>query len=185
MKTLLVILFLLAVFLAAPIQTESAQVAAAQIASNSRRQISNLLDEWSKDWIARDAEAIPALYAQDAMIYPAVDRRVNPRDTVGDIRGPHAIRDYFKQLFERLADPKVGDYIAPAHVEESGDLAYDAGFIQYLVKGKCQPLDAGDGPCVLKGYKLMVLKRSSGGGWLIVTQSFTQIGLGSTIYTSR
>jgi ketosteroid isomerase-like protein len=138
------------------------------------------------DWTARDADAIAALYAQDAIIYPAINGRVDAQGTGGDFKGPYAIRDYFKQLFERLADPKKGEiFNLSGSAEQSGDLAFHDGFVQYLLKGKCKPSDPGDGPCVAKGYILTVLKRGPNGKWPIVRQSFTQIGLGSTIYTAR
>jgi ketosteroid isomerase-like protein len=180
----LVLLPLIAVLLVAPIRTHSTQWATAQTLSDSQQQISSVLNEWLIDWKARDAEAISGLYAQDAILYPAINRRVEAQGTGGDFNGPYAIRDYFKQLFERLADPKTGEILnPPGSAEQSGGLAFDDGFVQYLVKGKCKPSDPGDGPCVLKTYNLTVLKRSSDGKWLIVRQSFTQVGLGSTIYT--
>jgi hypothetical protein len=185
MKPYLVLLFLTVLFLATPIQNVPAQSAPPQDPSDSAQQVSNVLQEWSKDWKARDADSISALYSQDAIVYPAVDRRVNPHDAVGDFKGPGAIRDYFRQLFERLADPKTGDFVAPSPARISAGMAFDDGFLQYLVKGKCQPSSVGDGPCVLKGYNLTVLTRGSDGKWLILRQSFTQIGLGSTIYTPR
>jgi ketosteroid isomerase-like protein len=183
MNSRLVLLALIIVLLAASNQTLSVPSAIAQTPSDSHQQIASVLAEWSMDWKARDAEAISTLYAQDAVINPAIDRRISPQDTVGDFTGPNATRNYFKQFFERLADPKIGDIINYRPAEESGNLAFSDGFIQYLVQGKCKPSDPGDGPCVLKGYNLTVLKRSSNGRWLIVRQSFTQIGLGSTIYT--
>jgi ketosteroid isomerase-like protein len=185
MKPYLVLLFLAVLFLATPIQTMPAQSASAQNPSDSSQQVSSVLQEWSKDWKARDADSISALYSQDAIVYPAVDTRVNPRDAVGDFKGPNAIRDYFRQLFERLADPKRGDFVIPSPAQVSAGMAFDDGFLQYLVMGKCQPSDVGDGPCVLKGFNLTVLARGSDGKWLILRQSFTQIGLGSTIYTPR
>ena len=178
-----VLIVLMLACLAALVRTLPLQPAAAQTVSDSRQQIASVLDKWSVDWKARDARAISELYAQDAIIYPAIDRRVNPQDTVGDFKGPNAIRDYFEQLFVRLADPKIGEFVRHELAEESADMAFDDGFVQYLVNGKCKPSDPGDGPCVLKGYNLTLLKRSSDGRWLIVRQSFTQIGLGSTIYT--
>jgi|HubBroStandDraft_6_1064221.scaffolds.fasta_scaffold315515_2 ketosteroid isomerase-like protein len=178
-----VLLFFVVALLAAPIQIVIPQLVIAQTGLDSQAKIASVLDEWSVDWKARDAGAISELYAQDAIIYPAIDRRVNPQDAVGDFKGPHAIRDYFEQLFVRLADPKIGEFVRHELAEQSADMAFDDGFVQYLVKGKCKPSDPGDGPCVLKGYNLTVLKRGSNGKWLIVRQSFTQIGLGSTIYT--
>jgi ketosteroid isomerase-like protein len=178
-----VLLFFVVALLATSIQTVFPHLLIAQSGSDAQAQIASVLDQWSVDWKARDAGAISALYAQDAIIYPAIDRRVNPQDTVGDFKGPYAIRDYFEQLFDRLADPKIGEFVRHELAEESADLAFDDGFVQYLVRGKCKPSDPGDGPCVFKGYNLTILKRSSNGKWLIVRQSFTQIGLGSTIYT--
>jgi ketosteroid isomerase-like protein len=183
MNSRLVLLPLVFVLVAVFIQTAPVPSVIAQSQSDSQQQIASVLDKWSVDWKARDAEAISELYAQDAIIYPAIDRRVNSQDTGGDFKGPYAIRDYFEQLFVRLADPKIGEFVRHEIAEESADMAFDDGFVQYLVNGKCKPSDPGDGPCVLKGYNLTVLKRSSNGKWLIVRQSFTQIGLGSTIYT--
>jgi ketosteroid isomerase-like protein len=176
MKPYLVLLFPAVLFLATPIQAVPAQSASAQNPSDSAQQVSSVLQEWSKDWKARDADSISALYSQDAVVYPAVDTRVD---------GPKAIRDYFRQLFERLADPGLGDFAIPSPAQVSAGIAFDDGFLQYLVRGKCQPSDVGDGPCVLKGFSLNVLARGSDGKWLILRQSFTQIGLGSTIYKPR
>jgi ketosteroid isomerase-like protein len=178
-----VLLLLIVMLLAAPIQTAPVQSVPAQTPSDSKQRVSSVLDKWSKYWKARDADAIAALYAPDAIVCPAVGRRINPKDTIGDFQGPKAIRDYFKPFFERLADPKIGDFVIPGPPEDSQDLAFDDGFLQYLISGKCRPADVGDGPCVMKGFFLMVLKRGSDGRWLIVRQTFTQIGLGSTIYT--
>jgi ketosteroid isomerase-like protein len=183
MNSRLVLLPLAIVRLAVSIQTASVPSVIAQAQSDSPQQIASVLEHWSTDWEARDADAISALYAQDAIIYPAINRRINPLDTAGDFKGPYAIRDYFKQVFERLADPKMGDIVNPGTFEKSEDLAFDDGTVRYLLKGKCKPSDPGDGPCVVKGYNLTVLNRSSNGKWLIVRQTFTQIGLGSTIYT--
>jgi ketosteroid isomerase-like protein len=183
MNSRLVLLALVIVLLAASNQSFSVPSAIARTPSDSQQQIAIVLSEWSTDWEARDADAISALYAQDAIIYPAIDRRVDAQGTGGDFKGPYAIRDYFKQLFERLADPKMGDIVNPGTVEKSEDLAFDDGTYRHLLKGKCKPSDPGDGPCVVKGYILTVLKRGSSGKWLIVRQSFTQLGLGSTIYT--
>jgi ketosteroid isomerase-like protein len=182
MNSRFVLIVVVVAFLAVSVRTLPVQSVIAQTSSDSQQQISNVLNDWSMDWKARDAEAISALYARDAIINPAIDRRINPQDTVGDFKGPSAIRDYFRQFFERLADPKIGEFINYERAQESGDLAYSDGFIQYLVIGKCKPTDPGDGPCVVKGYNLTVLKCGSDGKWLIVRQSFTQIGLGSTIY---
>lgn len=179
------LLLVVVALLGASIQTVFPQLVIAQTKSDAQVQIASVLDQWSVDWKARDAGAISELYAQDAIIYPAIDRRVNLQDTVGDFKGPTAIRDYFAQLFDRLADPKIGEFVRHELAEQSADLAFDDGFAQYLVKGKCKPSDPGDGPCVLKGYNLTIISRSSNGKWLIVRQSFTQIGLGSTIYTPR
>jgi hypothetical protein len=88
MKPYLVLLFLTVLFLATPIQNVPAQSAPLQDPSDSAQQVSNVLQEWSKDWKARDADSISALYSQDAIVYPAVDRRVNPHDAVGDFKGP-------------------------------------------------------------------------------------------------
>jgi ketosteroid isomerase-like protein len=177
MKPHFVILFLAVLSLAAPIHAAPAQSVSSQNPSDSAQQVLRVLQEWSKDWKARDADSISALYAQDAVVYPAVDRRVSP--------GPDSIRDYFRQLFERLADPKIGDFVSSGPAQVSGYMAFDDGGIQYLVKGKCHPSDPGDGPCVLKGYYLTILRRYSDGRWLILRQSFSQIGLGSTIYKPR
>jgi ketosteroid isomerase-like protein len=178
MNSRLVLIVLVVAFLAVSVPTQPVQSVIAQTPSDSHQQIASVLDQWSMDWKARDADAIAALYAQDAIIYPAIDRRVDAQGAE-----PYAIRDYFKQLFEQLADPKMGEIVNPPSSEQSGDLAFNDGFVQYLVKGKCKPSDPGDGPCVVKGYNLAVLKRGSDGKWLIVRQSFTQIGLGSSIYT--
>jgi ketosteroid isomerase-like protein len=172
MKPHFVILLLAVLSLAAPIHTAPAQSASSRNPSDSAQQVSSVLQEWSKDWKARDADSISALYAQDAVVYPAVDGPGNPRD-------------YFRQLFERLADPKIGDIMGFNSAQVAGDMAFDDGGIQYLVKGKCHQSDPGNGPCVLKGYNLTVLRRDSDGRWLILRQSFSQIGLGSTIYKSR
>lgn len=181
MKSHLVLLLLAVLCLAAPIQTTPAQSVTPP--SDSAQQVSRVLHEWSKDWMARDADSISALYAQDAIIYPALDRAVSR--TGADFNGPNAIRDYFRQLFKRLADPK-GDKADPGLPQASEGLAFDDGFLQYEVRGKCQPSkDVGGGPCVLKGYSLTVLGRGSDSKWLILRQSFTQLGLGSTIYTPR
>jgi ketosteroid isomerase-like protein len=178
-----VLIFLVLACLAASVRTLPLQPAIAQTASDSQ-QIASVLDQWLMGWKVRDADAISALYTQDAVIYPAINRRVDAQGAGGDFSGPYAIRDYFRQLFERLDDPKKGEiFNPPGSAEQSGDLAFDDGFVQYLVKGKCKPSDPGDGPCVVKGYNLTILRRSSNGKWLIVRQSFTQIGLGSTIYT--
>jgi ketosteroid isomerase-like protein len=183
MNSRLVLLPLVIVLLAVSSQTAPVPSVVAQAQSDSQQQIASVLNQWSTDWEARDAVAISALYAQDAIIYPAINRRINPLDATGDFKGPSAIRDYFKQLFERLADPKMGDIVNPGTVEKSEDLAFDDGTVRYLLKGKCKPSDPGDGPCVVKGYNLTVLRRGSEAKWLIVRQTFTQIGLGSTIYT--
>jgi len=172
MKPHFVIIFLAVLYLAAPIHTAPAQSVSSQNPLDSAQQVFHVLQEWSKDWNARDADSISALYAQDAIVYPAVGRPGNPRD-------------YFRQLFERLADPKIGDFTEPGPPQVSGDVAFEDGGIQYLVKGKCHPSDPGDGPCVLKGFNLTVLRRDSDGKWLILRQSFSQIGLGSTIYKPR
>ena len=185
MKPHLVLFFLAVLSLAVPIQTAPARSVSSQNQSDSAQQVLSVLQEWSKDWKARDADSISALYDQNAIVYPAAERRVSPRDTVGDFKGPDAIKDYFRQLFERLADPKTGDFVVPSPAQLSGGMAFDDGVLQYLVKGKCHPSDPGDGPCVLKGFNLTVLRRDSDGKWLILRQSFTQIGLGSTIYKPR
>jgi ketosteroid isomerase-like protein len=177
------VLIVLVLACLAAVRTLPLQPAIAQTASDSPQQIASVLEQWSMDWEARNADAISKLYTQDAVIYPAINRRVNPLDTAGDFKGPYAIRDYFKQLFEKLADAKMGDIVNPGTVEKSDFLAFDDGTIRYLLKGRCKPSDPGDGPCVVKGYNLTVLKRGSDGKWLIVRQTFTQIGLGSTIYT--
>jgi hypothetical protein len=147
----------------------SAQTAPIQSASGSVQQISSVVDEWIKDWKARNPEAISALYSQGANLYPALGRRVTGRDT------PHALADYFKQFFDGLADTKAGNIISNWPPEVSGDLAIDEGFIQYEFKGECRS-GTGEGACVVKGYYIMVLKLGSDGKWLIVSQHLTQIG---------
>jgi ketosteroid isomerase-like protein len=168
-----------------PLKQRSLKVCSLKLLRVPRQQISSVLDEWAKDWKARDADAIAGLYAQDAVIYTA-SARIDPRDTIGDFPGPNAVRNYFKQFFDRLADPKIGDFVVPNHPQSSQDLAFDDGLLQYLMRGKCRPEDIGDGPCVIKGFFSVVLKRSSDGRWLIALQSFPQMGQkgsGSTIYT--
>jgi ketosteroid isomerase-like protein len=167
----LVLILLIIMLLAAPIQTVPAE-------TDPSQQISGVMDEWAKDWKARNPEAIAALYAQDAVLYRAIGGGIAQTTSA-----PHAIGDFFERFFVGLADPKKGDFISHAEPHVLGDLAFDDGGLQYLANGKCRPGDVGDGPCVIKGYYLTVLQRGSDGKWLIVRQTFTQIGLGSTIYT--
>jgi hypothetical protein len=61
------------------------------------------------------------LYARDAIINSAIDRGINPQDTVGDFKGPCAIGDYFHRLLERLADPQIGEFMNCDAAKESGD----------------------------------------------------------------
>lgn len=83
-----VLLFFVVALLATSIQTVFPHLLIAQSGSDAQAQIASVLDQWSVDWKARDAGAISALYAQDAIIYPAIDRRVNPQDTVGILKDP-------------------------------------------------------------------------------------------------
>jgi ketosteroid isomerase-like protein len=160
---------LIAALSAVPFQTPPAQTP-----SSSPQQISNVLDEWSAGWKTRNPEALRALYTHNAKFFPAVDRSVVGQDAIGD---------YFKNFFTQLDDSMIshGENISQEAPEISGELAYSNGVIMYFTKGKCRAEDSGGGPCVVKGYDLIVLKRGEDGKWRIVRQSLTQIGWGSTV----
>jgi hypothetical protein len=168
-RIFLILLVAILFAFATPTQTVPAETVPAQ-------QISSVMDEWAKEWKARNPAAITALYAPDAVIYLASGGTVMPHD--------RAIGDFFERFFAGLADPKRGDFISHSIPHVSGESGFDDGGLQYLVNGKCRPGDIGDGPCVIKGYFLTVFQRGSDGGWLIVRQAFSQ-GQGSTIYSLK
>jgi ketosteroid isomerase-like protein len=158
---------------ATPTQTVPAETDPAQ-------QISSVMDEWAKDWQARNPGAIAALYAPDAAIYRATD------GVVGETLAQHeAIPNFFQRFFAGLADPKRGDAVSHSAPQVVGDLAFDDGVLVYVANGKCTPRAVGEGPCVIKGYYLTVLRRGPDNKWLIVRQALSQIGEGSTIYSLK
>lgn len=157
MKPCTILGILVAALLAAPIHT-----APYETRPDSAPQVSAVREEWVRDWKARNFEGLRALYDQDAVFLPAVGQSV---------RGPNAIGDYLKQVINST----YGDLIVQGSGEASGNLAYDAGSIQYIINDDPAAIAKGYYNSVVKGYYLMVLKQNSEGKWLIVHHALTEI----------
>lgn len=116
--------------------------------------ISDICDEWEKNWKTRNFEGLHALYSEDANFLPAIGIHVIGRDAIGD---------YFK----RIADLRFGErLLLGMGTDTSRNLAYVTGSVQYTMRGSAAPVN---------GYYVMVLRKNSQDKWTIVYQSLLEI----------
>ena len=130
--------------------------APAQTQSDATAPIKALHEQWANGWRNNDTVSLRALYADDAILLPADNRMIN---------GPKEIGDYVQKLIEASLNNDSFFFVADS-VEVSGDLAVDAGFIQYWPTDRSAPV---------KGFYILILKRDAAGDWLISRQAMTQI----------
>ena len=132
--------FILALSLAA----SSAQ---AQTDDAVRAELAAVADAFSRAYVAGEAEAIAALYTDDAVLIPHNDR---------DVRGLEAIEAYWTP---REGATVEHHRITPTRVEVFGDVATDYG--TYVAHGT----DGGRAWGPSHGNYLTVWKRGADGRW--------------------
>jgi ketosteroid isomerase-like protein len=134
----------------------TSHLAKAQQPKTSRTP-SEVREQWTSYWKARNLEGLRTLYTQDAVFISAVGERFDGSDQIGK-HLEHVINSTENLIV--LSDGPNGTG------EASGDLVYDFGLIQFYSKTD---------KTVVKGFYVMVLKRDSQRQWRIVCQTLTQI----------
>jgi ketosteroid isomerase-like protein len=138
-------------------------------AQTALNPVEAMRNEWVSDWKTKNMNGLRSLYEGDSTFIPAsVDRNIV--DGLVTEAGLIAGQDSIGKYLEQIITSSVGDLIflpyGPGEV--SGKVAYDSGFIQYILKN-------GSHGKVVKANYLMILRRDSGGKWYIVRQSVTEI----------
>ena len=106
----------------------------------------HLRDTWVREFNAHNAKAVAALYAPEAVL----------------MRWDGTVHGYDSILaeFERSASGNAANYIVhPLHVEQSGDLGYETGAYNVMLRDR-----------VSEGNYLMVVKKLNG-QWKIVAHA--------------
>ena len=117
-----------------------------QAAADPRAGIGKTRNAYAAAWQAGDAQAVAALYAEDAVVlYP------NQPPVVGRA----AIADYFTGFFAEF--PHNEFELESAEIEIAGDWAWDRG--SYHWKGR--PVAGGE-PVIDEGKYLVILRRVAG-----------------------
>ena len=126
-------------------------LAAASAASAADHGLASLDEAWIKAMLAGDLDAVAALYAADAVMYPP--------DSM-EARGRDAIRTGYEALF---AGMKILDLkIVPAQYETEGDVSYGWGRFSLKMAPK-----AGGSAVQMEGRYMAVAKKIDG-KWLYV-----------------
>jgi uncharacterized protein (TIGR02246 family) len=102
--------------------------------------------------VARDAEALGALFAEDAVLHVA---------GMSPVEGRPAIRDFYRKMFGFLAGSAV--VLDQAHVSSGGDMAYAIGQASNEFRGP-------QGPVAYAG-KFSLVWRHRAGEWVIALYS--------------
>jgi len=128
--------------------------ASAAAASTDEAAIHAITQAWVKAYNAADANAVSALYAEQAVLLPPGAKAA---------KGKAAIQAYFAKDTAESAKAGVTFSVDPkSDVGTSGDLAWESG--AYAVKAK-------SGASVEIGKYLTVYKKS-GGKWLIIRDTW-------------
>jgi ketosteroid isomerase-like protein len=131
----------------------SLSVDAHATSSNSLAQVSA---DWSRDWQAKNLEAVLSLYAEDAVFMDADGSRV---------AGKPALRKFFESVLKQYsAQPSLHS----VDNSSSGDLGYDWGDYSEVVT----PVATPDRAIRTSGTYLVILKKVAG-HWLIAEQMWT------------
>jgi ketosteroid isomerase-like protein len=109
---------------------------------------------WAAAWTAKNADAVTALYASDAMFFTTQR---------GSVSGRVALRKLFGQALAAAA-PRIE--LHANMTEASGNLGFDSGTYR-------ETLTAASGTFDVRGSYLMVLRRT-GPGWSIVQHMWTE-----------
>jgi uncharacterized protein (TIGR02246 family) len=118
--------------------------------------VTQISEQWAKEWSAKNLAAVIALYADDAVFLPATGSRVT---------GRAAIRDLFeKALAVNTSDLRVQSKVT----EQSGDLAYDSGEYE-------ETMTSGGVARSGRGNYLVVLRRDGRNQWRIVEHMWTDV----------
>jgi ketosteroid isomerase-like protein len=126
-------------------------------ASGGADPFAKLREEWATALHSKQLDPLVMLYAPDAVfLTPAGDR----------FAGRPAIRELSKKAMDTFtSNIRLRSIVS----EQSGNLGYDSGdFSETLVA------NSDGGRTEVKGNYLMVLKRQSGGEWLILEQVWTE-----------
>lgn len=134
---------------------------------DSTKDITEIREEWVKDWNAKQLNQILALYAQDAVFLPTTGQRIEGRKAIGDFLEP------IMQASNRALSVKS------IETEESNKVAYDSGTFEDMRGGGGATVTSGvsisPGVTIgaassqkVEGTYLLVLKRGENGRWQIV-----------------
>jgi len=125
-----------------------------RVASCRGADVTQISQEWAKEWSAKNVDALVALYAEDAVFLPADGSRVT---------GRVAIRDLFdKALAVNTADLRVHSKVT----EQSANFAYDSGEYE-------ETITSGGVKRSGQGNYLVVFKRDKDRRWRIVEHMWT------------
>ncbi len=113
-------------------------------------EIKQLAADWRAGWLAGDAEALLALYADDSVLMPWGQPAVFGKD---------AIRPLYQSVFKEYAIKSENRLM---DVETSGDLGYF--WVTYALMATPK---AGGVPFEEEGKAVFIVKRENGGAWKI------------------
>lgn len=126
-------------------------LAAAASAPGAENGLGMVDEAWTKAILAADLEALAALYASDAVLYPPDSMQ---------LKGGMAIRKGYENLFSRM---KVLDAkLVPERYETEGDTSYGWGHWSMKIAPKAGGLS------VRTEGRYMAVARKVGGRWLYV-----------------
>ena len=100
--------------------------------------------EWQAAMNAGDADAIAALYAEDARLLPPNDKAMTGRDAV-------------KAMFGAMIDSGASVELNPIEIESAGDVAYTVGTYVLSIAGEVAD----------RGKYVEIWRRSADGTWLM------------------
>lgn len=129
----------------------------ASSSANSASEIAAISPLWAREWTARHADAVLALYADDA-VFHAPDQ--------GTITGRAAINDLFQKM-QSIVIPSLT--MRSTRSQIAGNLAYDSGVFQETIT-----LKADNSTQQHHGTYLMVLHREAG-KWLIIEHMWSDL----------
>ncbi|UCG33482.1 MAG: SgcJ/EcaC family oxidoreductase [Phycisphaerales bacterium] len=131
-------------------QDRSAPAAASVQNADDVAALMRLREDWRNGWLAGDADALAALYADDPVLMP---------QSQPEVVGKEAIRSLYQSVFEEYTVQGDGELL---EVEVAGDWA----FYRSTYRLKATP-KAGGEPIEDTGKSLFIVRRQPDGSWKI------------------
>jgi uncharacterized protein (TIGR02246 family) len=141
----------------APVSIAAALIASAVGGQEPRASaLAEVSQNWSRDWEARDIDAVLALYTDDAVFMDATGSRVS---------GKAQLRTFFATVLKQYSAHPV---LRSVRSSSSGALGYDWGDYREVVVPVTHPEKA-----IRTSGTYLVILRNVSGRWLIANQMWT------------